>query len=78
MVKVLVSKWGKLALEHLVQGYGGVFHMRTYGTTHVGRWPFSVLIFPALLLSHLPPQKKFFWGQVGWGKSTVVSWINNT
>lgn len=38
---------GKLALEHLVQGYGGVFHIRTYGTTHVGRWPFSVPISPA-------------------------------
>ncbi len=77
MVKVLVSKWGKLALEHLVQGYGGVFHMRTYGTTHVGRWPFSVLIFSALSYLICPP-KKFFWGQVGWGKLTMVSWINKT
>ncbi len=57
MVKVLVSKWGKLALEHLVQGYGGVFHMRTYGTTHVGRWPFCVLIFSALSYLTCPPKK---------------------
>jgi hypothetical protein len=49
---------GKLALELLVQGYGGLFHIRTYGTTHVGRSPLFVLIFSALFSVPISPDPK--------------------
>ncbi len=67
LISKIISKWGSFALEHLVQGYGGVFHIRTYGTAHVGRWPF----FHPFFYSYPTCPQKILLGARGWGKSTM-------